>query len=591
MVGSPIENVLSKLHGVRQINAANWKGLCPAHPDNSPSLDATEFDNGNVGLICRTGCKTQDVVHAMGLTMADLFKESRDQRRGNPPKSEWYPYRDADGVLRYYKKRFYKWDDGEGDFCKTFVIVQTNKSTYGLPPGQSHLLYRLPEVIAAVEAGETIYVVEGEKDADALVRAGVCATSGDGGAANWSNVADIAAKVLIGATVVVVADRDDAGYKCARDVVATLEGVAECVSVVVAAIGKDAADHLGAGQTVDEFIVVADGQSVGEWIADDDAPADTPSQRVNPPIDWEEFFSDEIGVEWLVEDVWPIGRQVHVHAKQKSGKSIVTLWIAASLASGYDPFSGATIVPVFCSYFDFEMSYSDLRERIEDMGFTKETLANLRYHLMPVLPPLDTEAGGRKLLEEVHLDGSSAVFIDTLSRVVEGDENSNDTYIKLFAYTGTLLKREGIGLWRLDHEGLESGRSRGASAKGDDVDIVYQLKALDSGYQLVNKAARIAWIPQTFEITRTTEPLKLARSTAKGYVKGTAEKAAELDAVGAPVEITHAAAKRLLKAHGITPGRNEVLLAAISYRKQSWLFGLGGSGNVAGNAQSASTGT
>jgi hypothetical protein len=34
--------------------------------------------------------------------------------------------------------------------------------------GVRRVLYRLPEVIAAVQAGDTIYVVEGEKDVEAI---------------------------------------------------------------------------------------------------------------------------------------------------------------------------------------------------------------------------------------------------------------------------------------------------------------------------------------------------------------------------------------------------------------------------------------
>ncbi len=42
----------------------------------------------------------------------------------------------------------------------------------GVSSSTRRTLYRLPAVIAAVEAGKTIYVVEGEKDVDAMVAAG-----------------------------------------------------------------------------------------------------------------------------------------------------------------------------------------------------------------------------------------------------------------------------------------------------------------------------------------------------------------------------------------------------------------------------------
>lgn len=52
----------------------------------------------------------------------------------------------------------------------------------GTPP----VPFRLPQLLAAVEAGETVYVVEGEKDVLALVAAGVAATTNPGGAGKWA---------------------------------------------------------------------------------------------------------------------------------------------------------------------------------------------------------------------------------------------------------------------------------------------------------------------------------------------------------------------------------------------------------------------
>ena len=45
------------------------------------------------------------------------------------------------------------------------------------------VLYRLPQVIAAKTAAETIYVVEGEKDVHAIERVDGVATCNPGGAA------------------------------------------------------------------------------------------------------------------------------------------------------------------------------------------------------------------------------------------------------------------------------------------------------------------------------------------------------------------------------------------------------------------------
>jgi len=287
--------------------------------------------------------------------------------------------------------------------------------------------------------------------------------------------------------------------------------------------------------------------------------------------DWLALFNNQSDAEWLVTDFWPVGRQIHLHAARKQGKSLVTLWIACNLANGRDPFNGNAIPPVRVGYFDFEMTEADLRERLLDMGFTPETLINLYYFMYPAIPMLDTEAGGKALLGHCLHYGLQAVIIDTMSRVVAGDENSNDTYIRFYKHTGALLKAHGISLFRLDHEGHLSGRSRGASAKADDVDIVWQLRQMDNGgYQLVRTAARISWIPENVLITMVEEPCLSFERVAEAWPAGTAEKAKELDACGATIDVSKRQATEMLREHGFVPGKATILLAAIRFRK--WRF-------------------
>lgn len=285
------------------------------------------------------------------------------------------------------------------------------------------------------------------------------------------------------------------------------------------------------------------------------------------PVDWAALYRREKDVAWLVEDVWPDGRQLHIFAARKTGKSLVMLWIAANLAAGRDPFTGRSQPRVRTVYLDFEMTEDDLLERVEDMGFEPSDLTELRYYLWPAIAPLDTPPGGRTLLDLVARDAAQAVVIDTVSRVVEGKENEADTFRALYRNTGVHLKALGVALARLDHEGHEAGRSRGSSAKADDVDVVWQLKFIDDGLSLVKKAARMSWIPEHVDLIRFNDPLRFRR-TADAWPAGTREKAAELDAVGAPVDVSKREAKRLLQAAGKTPGRDAVLMKAITYRRQ-----------------------
>ncbi len=69
-----------------------------------------------------------------------------------------------------------------------------------------------------------------------------------------------------------------------------------------------------------------------------------------------------------------------------------------------------------------------------------------------------------------------------MSRFFHGKENSNDTFRAVYAHSLMPLKREGITVLRLDHSGKdEDAGQRGASAKNDDVDAVWQLQLTGPG--------------------------------------------------------------------------------------------------------------
>src|SRR5205823_3552397 len=127
-------------------------------------------------LKCHAGCEVAEVRAALGLTAADLFASSSGTGQPTPPVE--YLYCDAQGevvmkVARRAGKKFAQArPDGEGGWIWNLQGVE-------------RVLYRLPSVLAAVAEGRTIYFAEGEKDADALVRAGVVATTNPAGAGKW----------------------------------------------------------------------------------------------------------------------------------------------------------------------------------------------------------------------------------------------------------------------------------------------------------------------------------------------------------------------------------------------------------------------
>ncbi len=185
-----------------------------------------------------------------------------------------YDYTDADGELLFQVVRFepkgfrQRRPNGQGGW------VWNLKGVKERPP------YRLPEVIEAVALGKTIYVVEGEKDVEAVDRAGGVATTNPGGAGKWS---DEFGEVLRDASVVVVADKDGAGREHARQVAASLDGVAASVKVVEPGHGNDATDHLEAGLGLTDF-VQTDAAASASRAAGNTAPGHAGGRRTHGQI-------------------------------------------------------------------------------------------------------------------------------------------------------------------------------------------------------------------------------------------------------------------------------------------------------------------
>ncbi|WP_031429855.1 DNA primase [Methylomicrobium agile] len=85
-----IEKLTSRLDGVKCTGQGRYTAKCPAHPDKSPSLVATEKE-GRVLLHCFAGCEPADVLAAVGLTFADLYPGKPTYSKGRRT-AQFNPY-------------------------------------------------------------------------------------------------------------------------------------------------------------------------------------------------------------------------------------------------------------------------------------------------------------------------------------------------------------------------------------------------------------------------------------------------------------------------------------------------------------------
>jgi hypothetical protein len=249
---TPIEIVIDALRKTgRQPrkSGAGYAARCPAHDDGKPSLSINEGDDGRVLVKCHAGCPTEDVVDAFGLAMPDLFRSDARKPSGQRQFVDAYTYKAENGnvlfrVVRTNPKGFYQQrPNAQGGWIN------------GLE-GTRRVLYHLPDLLEGIKARRCVWICEGEKDADAIVRAGEVATTNPMGAGNWRPEYT---KSLVGAIeVAIVADRDAAGRAHARVIADSLIGHVGRVFVVEARSGKDVSDHLAAGYDVNDLAVTFD---------------------------------------------------------------------------------------------------------------------------------------------------------------------------------------------------------------------------------------------------------------------------------------------------------------------------------------------
>jgi 5S rRNA maturation endonuclease (ribonuclease M5) len=428
----------------------NGSARCPAHDDKSPSLSLSEGGEGKVVVHCHAGCATDAVLAALNLTLADLFPPSTNGNGRGEPVAR-YPYTDETGKLLYTVLRFNP---------KSFAQIPANgRKGRGAMDGVRLVLYRLPKVIEAAGRGDIVYIVEGEKDVEALERAGKVATCNPAGAGKWGKVAD-AVHYLRGAQCVIVADKDETGLAHARTVASSLTGAAANYWIVEAESGKDAADHLAAGYGPDDFPIVAgDGGplSMAEWLErppqgdtggsedeSDDDDVDTWA-----PIDLGPVLAGEVtqpmpdlmlrhdGTALIYE-----GAINGVHGDSGSGKGwLVCHTIVRQAHRGYTSM-----------LIDLEDVATSITARLQLLGMTDDEIVEHLIYIRPQTPPTPAEVA--RLVELIKARDVRLVVVDSLGEAfaLEGiDENSDKEVGPWYRRVARPMAEAGAAVLVVDH--------------------------------------------------------------------------------------------------------------------------------------------
>ncbi len=253
-----LPEITQKLHNVKK-TANGFSARCPNHDDAKNSLLLKEQPSGKISIDCLAGCNYAAVLSHFDLKPNDLYPNrngngSRAKPEREPVKT--YRYTDEEGKLLYEVCRYEPKDfrqrrpNGNGGFIST--LGETRR-----------VLYRLPELVKA-DLSETVFLCEGEKDADNLAAIGLLSTTNAGGAKGWR---DEFAKTLRQRRVVICVDRDEAGIERGKKLAGKLFDEGCQVQIfdpfknepIAEKHGKDVSDWLEAGNTAEDLLALIDG--------------------------------------------------------------------------------------------------------------------------------------------------------------------------------------------------------------------------------------------------------------------------------------------------------------------------------------------
>ncbi len=518
------QDLLGRLTGV--VTSGNgWEARCPCRSDDrNPSLSIHEREDGTVLLFCHRngGCKAEQICSSVGLSMTDLHppkpreaKFATSYPKAEPSKLKFvkaYDFYDADGTLLFQKVRYVDENTGR----KTFRQRKPDgKGGWDYKLGDTpKILYNLPAVLRARETGNSIFVVEGEKDADTINEIGGVATTMPGGAGKWL---PIHTAPLAGATVDIIADNDEPGIKHALDVYEQLREAGCDVAVFICPTTKDITDHIAAGGSMDQLVEFdvagADKKALAEIretlatepVEDDETPPLSPAEETlaklrnlleqdktpnyilnkatlllktsgqdGPELDagrlvnWDEFVSEQVDdkYDWLIPGLIERRERVIVVAAEGVGKTMLARQVAICAAFGVQPFSFQRMPQIRTLTVDLEnperiirRSSTSIVGAARSMGYEKKMDA----HLLIKPDGLNLLSSADRLILEDHIEQvqPDLLVMGPLYKafVDPGTRTSEAIAVEIAKYLDTLRQIYGIGLWLEHHAPLGNSMS------------------------------------------------------------------------------------------------------------------------------------
>lgn len=424
--------------------------VCPCHNDKKASLTVSIGDNGGIVFFCHAGCRTEDILSAIGLTFADI---SPEREKTNVTKGNFdfnnvvaaYEYKNNTCKLRDRNKNFL-WQHKEPD--------GTWKPGRGKAP---HVLYQ------AGEPQQIVFCLEGEKDCNNTAKLGFFCVSAEDGAGAKSKWHDSYTKELENKDVILIPDNDGVGRQFVENIAAKITGRAKSVKVLnlldvwqeLPEKGdiSDIIAHFGEEKTKELLSDMVERAS--EWMpfeaAEEDVfssfgfytvPGLTEAER-KPP-------------EFIIDGMLPVG-MTFLSGAPKIRKSFLALQIAIAVASG-GQFFGHDTMKCDVIYFDLEGSKSRISSRTKRMTTSIPSNVFVTNRIQERLSNGLTEK-----LQALHKQKPSIrlIIIDTYSRARGSPktfgQNAYDADVSFLEPVQQMALQENIAILFVHHDKKGAG--------------------------------------------------------------------------------------------------------------------------------------
>ncbi len=521
-----------------------WLHRCahPDHHDSWPSATIAEGRDGALLLNCFS-CAPADpssrrrwVAQVLGRLTQQIPKDppsgGRKHHTGGTGtgaigvKTAHYDYVTADGTIVARKVRF------EEGARKTFLWQRPYGDTGWVDGLRGTPLRELPLYgLHSIAEHPTVYVVEGEKDADRLHSLGLAAVTAAG--SNPSDIPDDLS-ALLGRACIVIADRDTVGIRLAMawaERITADGGTALLAQPKVATPKADVSDHLDAGHDIGAL----DFGTITE-------PPPAPEPQLTAPVDLPPTVADELAADrllsemvgdmlrrerakailteikeranpkpppdagtvadilarpetesWRIERLLPAGGRMLFTAQRKTGKTTAVGNMGRSLLDGV-PFLGEFhTAPIAgrIAVLNYEVTGATFARWMDDIGIDGHRMyvENLRG----CANPLATEQGRDELVARLIAQGAECLIVDPFGRAYTGKDQNDAAQITpwLVALDQVAEQAGCTELILTAHAGWNGERTRGSSALEDWPDVIVTLtKDAETGQRYIRAEGR-----------------------------------------------------------------------------------------------------